>query len=461
MSSYHNDLHGYLGRQRWFAGKDRDFEVVDVAALPSLTTAPLVRVEFVTVRYVDGEEVVYQVPTVYLDALDPQYQHALMGTVDDGDGERFAYDAVHVKAGTHTLLTALLENRTDEHLSFVTVEGTALPDAADQGTMMTAEQSNTSIAFGDSALLKVFRQVSDGRNPDVEIHHRLTVMGSTRVAPLLGWYEGRWRDVHGHQNETHLGMFQAYLRTATDGWDIALASVRDLLVEEPDRPSQAGGDFSAEAERLGEATAEVHRQLAEAFGTSRWERRDLDRIVDTMLARLDRVATVVPAVAPHAEGVRAVFEGARATPLPVDVHRIHGDLHLGQTLRTVKGWKLIDFEGQPARPLAERRANDSPLRDVAGMTRSFDYAAQSARLSFGPGDDARLTELANAWTERNRRAFLRGYADGSTLDLVTAAPLLRAFEADKAVYEVGYEAGNRPTWTSIPLHAVEQLATSG
>jgi maltokinase len=281
--------------------------------------------------------------------------------------------------------------------------------------------------------------------------------GSDHVAPLLGWYEGRWTDPSGDRHEAHLGMFQAFLRTASDGWEQARASVRDLFVEEHSPPSEVGGDFAGEAERLGEATAEVHAELAAAFGTVEWDADTLGQELDAILSRMTRTIGEVGALAPYRDGLTGLVERARSVPQPVQAQRIHGDLHLGQTLRTVKGWKFIDFEGEPNRPLAERSAPDSPLRDVAGMLRSFDYAAGSAATEFGV--DHQYVELANAWNRRNRRAFLRGYRLVSDLDLKAYEPLLRAYEAEKAVYEVGYEAGNRPTWLAIPMHAIEQIAT--
>ncbi len=138
------------------------------------------------------------------------------------------------------------------------------------------------------------------------------------------------------------------------------------------------------------------------------------------------------------------------------MQRVHGDLHLGQTLRTVKGWKIIDFEGEPAKSLSERLTLDSPLRDVAGMMRSFDYAAGATRQDFGPGDQLRYR--AEEWTQRNREAFLTGYSEEIGSDVRTHAVLLRAYEADKAVYEAVYEARNRPSWLSIPLTAIERFA---
>jgi maltokinase len=180
-----------------------------------------------------------------------------------------------------------------------------------------------------------------------------------------------------------------------------------------------------------------------------------------MSARLDAAVEVVPDIAPYAAALHASFDAVRHHPGPVTAQRVHGDLHLGQTLRTVRNWKIIDFEGEPAKLLAERRRPDSPWRDVAGMLRSFDYAAEMSRLDHAQstGDaDADDHEQARTWSQRNRTAFLDGYreAGGGDLDEV----LITAYTADKAVYEAVYEARNRPAWLPIPLAAVQRIATS-
>jgi maltokinase len=175
-----------------------------------------------------------------------------------------------------------------------------------------------------------------------------------------------------------------------------------------------------------------------------------------MQSRLDTALRSIPELAPHAAGVRRRFEAFAGLHEPLQVQRVHGDLHLGQTLRTVKGWKIIDFEGEPAKSLAERVALDSPVRDVAGMVRSFDYAAGATLQQFGT--DPQLRYRAAEWAERNRAAFLEGYAEASQIELDGLETVLAAYEADKAVYEAVYEMRNRPTWLGIPLQAVARIA---
>ena len=168
----------------------------------------------------------------------------------------------------------------------------------------------------------------------------------------------------------------------------------------------------------------------------------------------DRVRTEVPELAEHVDAMRSAFDDLREVSHPVLLQRLHGDLHLGQVLRNVTGWVLIDFEGEPATPLAERIAPASPLRDVAGMLCSFDYAAD--HLPFGDTDPLRHAAVAAAWAGRNRDAFCDGYAE-VTDDPREQAVLLRAFELDKAVYEVAYEHGNRPGWLPIPLASIARI----
>jgi maltokinase len=164
----------------------------------------------------------------------------------------------------------------------------------------------------------------------------------------------------------------------------------------------------------------------------------------------------VPQLEEHAPGLREAFDALGKVDHNVQVQRVHGDLHLGQTLRTVKGWKLIDFEGEPAKSLPERVALDSPLRDVAAMLRSFDYAA--ANLLTDHPHDPQIAYRCREWAQRNRVAFCEGYSEESPVDPRREQVLMRAYETDKAIYEVVYEARNRPTWLRIPMAAIARLS---
>jgi maltokinase len=230
----------------------------------------------VTVTFDDGTLDTYQLPIAYLPTADETLEHALIGPVDEPElGRAVAYDGAFSKETVAALYDGFLtatrtgaDQSEPTALEFHTVDAIELADLAQDGAVMTAEQSNTSIAYGEEAILKLYRRISAGFNPDIEIHEALSRKGDDHVAPLLGWIDGSWTDAEGERHRGHLGMLQEFLRTASDGWDLARASVRDLLVEEDLRADEVGGDFAAEAERLGAATASVHADLAELFPTS-------------------------------------------------------------------------------------------------------------------------------------------------------------------------------------------------
>jgi maltokinase len=290
--------------------------------------------------------------------------------------------------------------------------------------------------LGDTAILKLFRRLELGKNLDIEVHAALNAAGISDVAGLFGWIEGSWVS-SGLQLDADLAMVIEKLAGAVDGWELALDSLR---AENASTTINSEFAFAAEAEALGRALAEIHHALRSSFDTTRVLGA---RTAMIMMDRLHEAARIAPALAPHVAGLLRCFDALGAQTL--DTQRVHGDFHLGQTLHTPSGWKIIDFEGEPAKTMAERRALDSVWRDVAGMLRSFDYAAASV-----PGP------RSEAWAAACRTAFLRGY---TVAELgATEASLLRAYEADKAIYEVVYEMRSRPDWIRIPLRAVADLA---
>ena len=435
-----------LTHSRWFGGKGRTFEVTGTTEAGTLGTGgpgPEVVVLLVEVTYAEGDVEIYQVPLALYDEQQDRIEHAHVGSWPPGSG-RHAYDAVQDRDAMAVYLTAF-GTPPDGPIRFVRLEGHDL-DLEATARPFSGEQSNSSVFFGEDSVLKLFRKVTPGENPDVSTHRALTEAGSPYVAALYGWIE---------HEDLQLGMLQQFLRTASDGWGQALASVRDLFAEADLHAEEVGGDFAGEAARLGEALAEVHAQLRDAFPTSTMSASVL---AEVMTQRLDAAVGVVPELAEHAEGARDVF-AAVAGLGEIPVQRVHADLHLGQTLRTVAGWKFVDFEGEPAKTLAERLLPDSPWRDVAGMTRSFDYAPHAVAASL-PEDDPDVLHQrairAGEWARRNRKAFLASYCGEGGLGPADRT-LLTAYVVDKAVYECLYEARNRPNWLSIPLEGVARL----
>jgi maltokinase len=322
-----------------------------------------------------------------------------------------------------------------------------------------AEQSNTSLVFGSQYILKLYRKLAAGLNPDLKLHRALRGAGSEHIAPPLGSISGDF----GGDEPTTIAMLQQFVGDAVDGWAMATTSVRDLMAEPTLGAAEVGGDFAGEAQRLGHAVATVHSELRQALGQQEADPDEFDRTVAGMTGRLDAVAAQVPELAPMAPALLAAFEKIREVKSPVYMQYIHGDLHLGQVLRTANGWLLIDFEGEPAAPPEERGALRSPLRDVAGMLRSFDYAAHQMLVGQST-EDEQLIESALEWSRRNRSAFCDGYAEvdvESIGDPRAHGDLLRAFELDKAVYEVAYEHANRPEWLAVPLSSIGRLTAGG
>jgi maltokinase len=459
-------LADYLGHQRWFAGKGRSWQVTGSSTLGRLREVSPgvsgVRVDVVQVTYDDGDTETYQLPLASYDQPADHLSHAFVGEETGPDGStHFVYDALHDKESTGLWVEGIADERSVPGLTFHREPSVDELPPGGPSIVVGVEQSNTSLIFGDSLILKVFRKVSPGVNPDIEMHSALAAAGSTHIASPLGWLQGTWSDADGADGAdvtASLAMAQVFLKGATDGWELALTSVRDLYAEADLHADEVGGDFAGEAQRLGEATAEVHAALAEALPSAQLEVKELVSLTDGMRARLDRAAADVPELAPFADALRAAYDDVAALQDPVFVQRVHGDFHLGQVMRTLDGWKLLDFEGEPARPLSERRHLESPLKDVAGMLRSFDYAARSV-LADHPNDAQRAYRAAE-WAERNRSAFLDGYARAAGRDPREQPVLLRAFETDKAVYEVLYEARNRPTWLQIPMAAIHRLAAT-
>ncbi|QMW65224.1 aminoglycoside phosphotransferase [Mumia sp. ZJ1417] len=478
----------YLVRQRWFAGEGEGWELATIEPrgwLQRPSTGLGVRFELVTVRGPGGTQT-YNMPLAYRHEPVEANAYGLVGAYAPGHGELadelFVYDALHDSEARQVLVRGFFADTPDDttYLSLLPAgdDGEPVIGTGSESVLLVVEQSNTSMVIDETALLKVFRKVVAGRNPDVEVHDALAGPGDEAIATLWGAISTTSSGTTAPVGTSYdLAMLQRFLRTASNGWDSARASVRDLLAEPELAPEDAGGDFAAESERLGETVRLVHALMAQRLATATWDEGGLTALADRLDARLADLLTRMPDLDRYADVARARYDRLRSASGPVLAQRVHGDLHLGQTLRTTMGWKLVDFEGEPTATLAARVALDSAWRDVAGMLRSFDYAAHSYLVQTGGGEGDQVTR-AQAWVARNRAAFLRGYgvSTGSTSEqppvetaatppVETAATppvepvetLLDAYEVDKALYEYVYERDHRPDWAAIPRAALERM----
>ncbi len=407
---FDDDLGAWVARQRWYAGKSHDpqFRVLDTQSVTGAT------------RYLLMDDA-GAVPTLY--------NVPLAEVSDSGDLEvvittaegRAVVDATRHPAFTVGLLA-------DMGVDTSRVTGSRV---------LTGEQSNTSIVYdvdgAPAIILKLFRTLHHGENPDVTVQRVLSEAGSPYVPRFYGSADAEWPDVGRDSGAARgtLGFAQEFLPGVRDGWAIALDAARE------------GRDFTDAAHDLGVAVAGVHGALSDALESMDAAPDQLAAVGRAWRRRLAIASAEVPAVADRLAAIDAVYAAALERPWP-RLQRIHGDLHLGQVLAVPHGgWRIVDFEGEPLRPMAERAIPDLPPRDVAGMLRSFDYAG-----AVGAGPDAA------AWAAACREAFLTAYADAPgaiALDPV----LLRALVLDKAVYESIYEARNRPDWLPVPLAGID------
>ena len=455
----------WLGSQRWFAGKGQGLRDLAIVADTELVSGdPELRHLIVAVSHNTAVDY-YQILIGLRRRLPARLKHVRIGPSGDG---RQVYDALHDADLTKPLLTGIADDAEIGSLRMRTIPGASFGTDRDS-LVLGSEQSNTSLVYGEESILKVFRRLSPGPNPDLEVTTALHRLGSPQVAEPLGWIETRLEGA-----PTSLAILSRYLRLATDGWTLAATSVRDLYAavgdqndrderdrDESDktaarvRAADVGGDFAGEARRLGIATAQVHSDLAAAFGTDELGKDALGELTERMYRKLDLAVAAVPELTKHIDMISDAYSELAKLSGPFPVQRVHGDYHLGQVLRTETGWVVLDFEGEPATPLAQRRARSSPLRDVAGMLRSFDYAARHQLIGH-PGQAA-LSDAARDWVRRNASAFCVGYAEAGGLDPVANQVLLRALQLDKAVYEVLYEARHRPSWLPIPLDSLAEF----
>jgi maltokinase len=458
MTELESALASFLPHQRWFAGKGRQIGEVLVEANVTLRSAlPALHVVVATVAYADGGVERYHLPIGHdigfevRSVVERRPDSVILESSRSRDG--VYYDAVSDERLGGVFLDLLSRAQTREQLRFH-----RLPEWNETlrgpGKLMNAEQSNSSLVFANRLILKLFRLLQAGENPELEVTRALTAKGFDACPAPLGWIEGLG---------STLGVLQPYYANSVEGWKLATERVADHFeFNQPD-------NFADEAAELGVLTADMHAALAEALPKVSDGQPDLGRLSARLMGQLTQVSALVPELAPHRADIETVYSNAvGGIGLKVHLQRIHGDFHLGQVLRVGQRWIVIDFEGEPARSMEERRRITSPLQDVAGMLRSFDYAAHSP-LVLGEDPDTpgpskkelgRLGQLAQRWIQSSRDAFLQAYMERAGRGgWLPERPelLLRAYELDKAVYEVMYEARHRPAWLTIPIGGIERL----
>jgi trehalose synthase-fused probable maltokinase len=424
------ELIDHVTAQRWYASKGREVSrtwILDHIELPALLLG------LVEAVFPEGTHEVYQlIAGESLDGLgEPAVARELVHLIRTGEPHRTA------RGGA---------------VEFSHLEGfAALGSELTSMRLIDAEQSNTAVVFDDALFLKAFRRLEPGMNPELEMLRFLTDHGFRSIPPLGGWYS-----YVGPPLETTLGILQEFVPNAVDGWELAL----DELAEAPDR-------FLGRLRPLGEVTGRMHTTLASDpddpnFAPEQPSPESLGLLTASVDEEIEQLFLTLPEDVPSLEPIKGRGEEIRDR-LSLLTHagtsgmaiRNHGDLHLGQTLRTDEEWIILDFEGEPARPLAERRRKRSPVRDVAGMVRSFAYATSA--VSFLRG-----AEAPPGWEKAARAEFLDGYLETVDPAIIPAGreqfdKLLAVFELEKAVYELRYELNMRPDWLPIPVAGILRM----
>lgn len=457
-----HELGDWIGGQRWYAGKGTRPQLREVARWTLPPVAGLADDADCVVHLVldEGIEppVLYQIPLSYRTEPAEALAHARVSTAhrSSDDPAPYVYDAPHDPAFAQRLFEFIaqgLNAESSESEGSITAHGHPVHQGDERlhvssSMVLSGEQSNTSVIFeladadgvpAPPAIVKIFRALHDGENPDIVLQTALHASGCTQVPAPLGSISAEWPGpVAGTRSRGHLAFAQEFLPGVQDAWRVALASI------------EAGEEFTAQAYELGVATARVHVALAAAMpGAEATPERRAAQLA-SMARRYFAAAAEVPAISVHQEEIEQLYARAEAAQWP-RLQAVHGDYHLGQVLSVPgRGWLLLDFEGEPLRPMDERTEPDLALRDVAGMLRSFDYAGGSFDQSW-PG------QTGLAWAQNARAAFIAGYESESGIVLSQYQAVLDALELDKAVYEVVYEARNRPDWLPIPTAAIDRL----
>ncbi|HEY6445587.1 MAG TPA: maltose alpha-D-glucosyltransferase [Acidobacteriaceae bacterium] len=501
-------LPGYLQRQRWFGGKSRTITRAQIADSVRFDDDRAALV-WVNVEYSEGQPdtwllclaMTFGDAASHLRETAPQQVLATAGSAMQAGVLHDGLQRPSVPAALLEILAGGDELRTRDGV-LRGMPGALLPTLRGAGPLTArvsgAEQSNTSAIFGDRLILKVFRRQQNGPNPDVEVGRFLTEEAKFQHIPAYGGCIDYGR---GDAEPATLALLQGLVQNEGDGWQWTLEELDRYYesaasVRFAPAPAAASGSTSTEAHQhagiyleaagtLGRRTGEMHRALAsgksEAFLPSTPTASDLEAMRDQLaahatsafdvlksnLSRLpDDTVEAAALVLSRRGALLAKFRKLVELASAGQWTRIHGDYHLGQVLRSRGDFVILDFEGEPARPLAERRAKHSPLKDVSGMLRSFSYAAfvgLTKYTSRRPEDYAQLEAWARLWESAVCGEFLRAYGEAISGSAIVPPAgrdfdtLLDVYMLDKALYELVYELNNRPTWIRIPLHGILSL----
>jgi maltokinase len=447
------DLREWVKQQRWYASKARSVAGIEIVESVTLREDPPLVLALVETRFGTGTHELYQLPLAIRTPSEVPRGDSIAHTDDWAVYDALAEPESALELTRRIAATDEIETVDGRFAFHPFADAESLADAANV-RLMGVEQSNSSIVFDDRIVLKVFRKLEPGVNPELEMLRFLTYRGFPNIAPLHGWY-----DYEGQAFAATLGVAQTFLPDAIGGWELGL----DEIVTEPDT-------FLARLGSLGTVTAQLHTALASdasdpAFSPEDPSQEALSLLTATVDEDIERIFLRLPdddprlaPIAGRGQDVRERLSSRAQIGVTGRVIRTHGDYHLGQTLHTPRGWVILDFEGEPARPLIERRQKRSPLRDVAGMLRSFAYAASAIEILQGG-------KAPEDFEQRAREQFLSHYFAAVDPTLMPGGEaainnLLSIFELEKAIYELRYELNNRPDWTPIPVAGIVRLLES-
>ncbi|HET6870520.1 MAG TPA: hypothetical protein VFH80_31695 [Solirubrobacteraceae bacterium] len=447
------DLRDWVKQQRWYASKARSVAGIEIVESVTLREDPPLVLALVETRFGTGTHELYQLPLAIRPPSEVPRGDSIAHTDDWAVYDALAEPESALELTRRIAATDEIETEDGRFAFHPFADAESLADATEV-RLMGVEQSNSSVVFDNRVVLKVFRKLEPGVNPELEMLRFLTYRGFPNIAALHGWY-----DYEGQAFAATLGVAQAFLPDAIGGWELGL----DEITSAPDA-------FLERLGSLGTVTAQLHTSLASdasdpAFSPEDPSQEALSLLTATVDEDIERIFLRLPdddprlaPIAGRGQDVRERLSSRAQIGVTGRVIRTHGDYHLGQTLHTPRGWVILDFEGEPARPLIERRQKRSPLRDVAGMLRSFAYATSAIEILHGG-------KAPEDFEQRAREQFLSHYFAAVDPTLMPGGEaainnLLSIFELEKAIYELRYELNNRPDWTPIPVAGIVRLLES-